>query len=85
MVIAPAEVPVEAAAPLLQLTIPAVPVTLQVTPPLVFVGATPAVPVTVAVNVNVEGTEPPPLDVSITVGVTLAIVTTTGAVAAKAL
>jgi len=68
---------------LLQLTIPAVPPTLQETPPLVSVGAVFAVPVTVAVKVIVEGTDPPPVEESTTVGATFAMVTTRGAVASK--
>ena len=80
---APAGVPTVEAAPLAQLTIPAVPPTLQETPPLVSVGAVFAVPVTVAVKVMVEGTAPPPVEESTTVGATFAIVTTSGAVAAR--
>jgi hypothetical protein len=61
-----------------------VPEIFQVTPPLVLVGAVPAVPVTVAVNVMVEPRDPPPELVKTTVGATLAITTETGAVAANA-
>jgi hypothetical protein len=56
----------------------------QLTPPAVSVGATPAAPVTVAVKVKVEGITPPPDSVRTTVGVTFAIVTEVGAVAASA-
>ena len=65
-----------------QLAIPALPETFQLTVP---VGAlAPAVPVTVVVKVRVELSAPPPLAVRTAVGVTLAITTETGAVAANA-
>ena len=62
-----------------------VPLMFQTTPPFESVGATvPAVPVTVAVKVIVEPSEPPPLEVRTTVGVALAITMVVVGVAAKA-
>ena len=66
------------AVPLLQTVIPAVPPTLHVRLPFVPTGATLAEPVTATLKVIVEGTDPPPLEVSTTVGATLAMVTKTG-------
>ena len=64
---------------------PAVPLMLQLAAALALLGATvPGVPVTVAVKVMVEGTDPPPLEVSTTVGVALAMITVIGVVAASA-
>ena len=59
----------------MQLVAKAVPVTLQLIPPPVLVGATPAVPVTVAVNVRVSPIVEPPDSVRTTVGGTCAITT----------
>ena len=76
---APSEV---AAGVVVQLAIPALPETFQL---IVPVGAlAPVVPVTVAVKVRVELSDPPPLPTKSTLGVTLAMVTVTGAVAASA-
>ena len=60
-----------------------VPEMLQVTPPLVLVGAVAEVPVTVAVNVIVEPNDPPPELVRETVGITFAITTEVIGVAAR--
>ena len=69
-----------------QAAIPAVPLIVQLAAALALLGATaPAVPVTVAVNVIVDGTDPPPLEVSTTVGVALAMITVIGVVAASAM
>ena len=62
-----------------------VPLMFQTTPPFESVGATvPAVPVTVAVKVIVDPNEPPPLEVSTTVGATLGITTVVVGVAERA-
>ena len=69
----------------MQAEMPAVPLIVQLAAALALLGAgAPVVPVTVAVKVIVEGTDPPPLDVSTTVGVALAMVTPMGVVAARA-
>ena len=74
-----------AAGVVVQAAMPAVPLMLQLAAALALLGATvPGVPVTVAVKVMVEGTDPPPLEVSTTVGVALAMITVIGVVAASA-
>ena len=68
-----------------QAAIPAVPLMVQLAAALRLLGAVaPAVPVTVALKVIVDGTDPPPLEVSTTVGVALAMMTVIGVVAARA-
>ena len=71
VVMAPTDTPLGA---LEQAVIPALPLTLQFIVAARFVGATPALPVTVAVKVKVECSPPPPLPTKVTVGVTLAMV-----------
>jgi hypothetical protein len=71
VVTAPATTPLGA---LEQAVIPALPPTLQAILAARFVGATPALPVTVAVKVKVECNPPPPLPTKTTVGVTFAMV-----------
>ena len=74
-----------AAGVVVQAEMPAVPLIVQLAAALGLLGAgAPVVPVTVAVKVIVEGTDPPPLEVSTTVGVALAMVTPIGVVAASA-
>ena len=80
MVTAPVEV---AAGVVVQLAIPALPLTLQLTVP---VGAlAPRVPVTTALKVRVEPSDPPPVPLRTTVGVTWAMTTVSGEVAGSAL
>ena len=62
---------------------PDVPPTVHNPAALVPVGGTPVTPVTAALTVKVELIVPGPLEVSTTVGVTLAIVTFPAAVAAR--
>ena len=69
-----------------QAVIPAVPSTPQLILLAALLGAVaPVVPVTVAVKVRVEPKAPPPLSVRTTVGVTWAMRTVVGAVAARAM